>query len=94
MLQEGIPNRALDIGCAVGRSSFELTQKFNEVIGIDYSHSFVDACNVLKEQGQMAYNVTTEGELSDQFEAIINPSLVSYRDHASPDFTVHLRPYY
>jgi 2-polyprenyl-3-methyl-5-hydroxy-6-metoxy-1,4-benzoquinol methylase len=33
--------RALDIGCAVGRSSFELARNFKEVVGIDFSHRFV-----------------------------------------------------
>src|SRR6476469_4480387 len=29
--------RALDLGCAVGRASFELARDHQEVIGIDYS---------------------------------------------------------
>lgn len=37
------PQTALDLGCAVGRSSFELAKHAVSVIGIDYSHSFVDA---------------------------------------------------
>src|SRR6056297_2388873 len=39
---EGEIGRALDIGCAVGRSSFELSKVAREVIGIDFSQSFVD----------------------------------------------------
>lgn len=42
--------RALDVGCAVGRSSYELSRNCKEVIGIDYSHAFVDAAEALKEQ--------------------------------------------
>lgn len=37
------PQTALDLGCAVGRSSFELAKHAASVVGIDYSHSFVDA---------------------------------------------------
>ncbi|PDH28827.1 MAG: methyltransferase type 12, partial [Puniceicoccaceae bacterium MED-G30] len=50
---ESIPNRgrALDLGCAVGRSTFELARSFGEVVGIDYSHAFIDSANVLKDQG-------------------------------------------
>ena len=33
--------RALDLGCAVGRSTFELSRLANEVIGIDFSASFI-----------------------------------------------------
>ncbi len=76
--QEGVPHRALDIGCAVGRSTFELTVEFAEVVGIDYSQSFIDACKVLREKGRMNYFITTEGELCEQLEAKLNPRLVSH----------------
>ena len=33
--------RALDLGCAVGRSSFELGRHFDEVVGIDFSGRFI-----------------------------------------------------
>ena len=34
--------RALDLGCAVGRSTFEIARGFGEVVGIDISQTFVD----------------------------------------------------
>ncbi len=40
--------RALDLGCAVGRSSFELSKDFEEVIGIDYSAAFIELANEVK----------------------------------------------
>jgi hypothetical protein len=46
-----VKTRALDIGCAVGRACFELSRDFDSVVGIDYSHAFVDACNALKAGG-------------------------------------------
>ncbi|XP_048732686.1 uncharacterized protein LOC125649291 [Ostrea edulis] len=55
--------RALDIGCAVGRSSFELAREFQEVIGIDYSQSFVDACDHMRDLGEKVYFVQDEGDL-------------------------------
>jgi putative 4-mercaptohistidine N1-methyltranferase len=72
---DGVPSRALDIGCAVGRSSFELTRKFEEVVGIDYSHSFVAACDTMKGQGQMAYEVITEGDLTMKCIANIDTTI-------------------
>ena len=36
-------DRALDLGCAVGRSSFELSKFCREIIGIDFSRQFVEA---------------------------------------------------
>ena len=40
--------RALDLGCAVGRASFELARYFEDVVGVDYSQAFVDTANELK----------------------------------------------
>lgn len=34
--------RALDLGCAVGRSTFEIAREFSEVVGIDISQTFID----------------------------------------------------
>lgn len=54
--------RALDLGCAVGRSAFELArQGVAEVTGIDYSQSFVDAAEHLATQGELSYERVDEG---------------------------------
>ena len=37
--------RALDIGCAVGRSTFELANLADEVIGVDFSEAFIGAAS-------------------------------------------------
>lgn len=54
------PTRILDIGCAVGGSSFELSKYFNEVVGIDFSHKFIEAANEMKTKHSMVYDVYTE----------------------------------
>lgn len=56
--------KALDLGCAVGRTAFELAREFDEVIGVDLSARFIDCAKQLKEQGSLSYNITDEGELS------------------------------
>jgi len=56
--------KALDLGCAVGRTSFELACQFDEVIGVDLSARFIECANQLKEKGSLSYNITDEGELS------------------------------
>ena len=61
----------------MGRSSFELTKEFEEVLGMDFSKSFVNACNTLKDHGRMVYFVTTEGDLVQNLEAKVSPDLVS-----------------
>jgi 2-polyprenyl-3-methyl-5-hydroxy-6-metoxy-1,4-benzoquinol methylase len=40
-----VAGRALDIGCAVGRTTFELANRFTEVVGIDLSHALIKAAN-------------------------------------------------
>lgn len=40
---EGRVGRSLDVGCAVGRSTFELGRTSDEVIGIDFSRAFITA---------------------------------------------------
>ena len=77
MFQTNVPSRALDIGCAVGRSSFELARRVDEVVGIDYSQAFVDVCNELKDRGSMPYDVVTEGDLRKSLTARIDPVIVS-----------------
>lgn len=47
--------RALDLGCAVGRSSFELAAFGLEVLGVDFSASFILAAEALRERGEMPY---------------------------------------
>jgi len=53
--------RALDIGCAVGRASFELARTCQHVLGIDYSQNFIKAANFLKESGSLSYRRLEEG---------------------------------
>jgi putative 4-mercaptohistidine N1-methyltranferase len=52
--------RALDIGCAVGRSSFELARRCAEVVGIDFSQAFVDAAEKMRVKGRLDYRCLEE----------------------------------
>ena len=62
---EGQPRRrALDIGCAVGRTSFELARGgFDDVTGIDFSARFINLADELVNQGLIRFALTDEGEL-------------------------------
>lgn len=57
-------NRALDIGCAVGRSSFELTRYFKKVDALDFSTRFILNAINLRDQGTIRYLIDDEGELT------------------------------
>lgn len=56
------PLRALDVGCSVGGTTFELSRKF-EVVGIDYSQHFIDAANTMKNFGSMEFEVLKQGKI-------------------------------
>ncbi len=53
--------RALDVGCAVGRATFELATLFEEAIGIDCSETFIAAARRIAEQGTLRYRVRLTG---------------------------------
>jgi putative 4-mercaptohistidine N1-methyltranferase len=53
---------ALDVGCAVGRSTFELARHCRKVVGIDYSRAFIEAAETLHERGSIDYEFIIEGD--------------------------------
>ncbi|QDZ89385.1 5-histidylcysteine sulfoxide synthase [Shewanella decolorationis] len=57
--------KALDIGCSVGRASFELAKVFDHVDGIDFSARFIQQAYALTEQGEKRYTIRTEGDLQE-----------------------------
>jgi putative 4-mercaptohistidine N1-methyltranferase len=56
--------RGLDLGCAVGRSTFEMARSCGEVIGIDFSSAFISAANTLRLGGEIPYARLEEGAFS------------------------------
>lgn len=55
--------KALDIGCAVGRATFELARAFEHVTGIDFSARFIQHGVQLTKGETLRYTLATEGEL-------------------------------
>jgi putative 4-mercaptohistidine N1-methyltranferase len=70
--------RALDLGCATGRASFELAQAFDHVDGIDYSQAFIDAAVELQKNGLISYAQNAEGELKNQI--LVDMTMFDFRD--------------
>jgi len=54
---------ALDLGCAVGRASFELARGFDKVTGLDFSARFFHLAARMQEGGYLRYATAEEGEL-------------------------------
>jgi putative 4-mercaptohistidine N1-methyltranferase len=61
--------RALDLGCAVGRSSFEISKTAAETIGIDFSRVFIDAAESLRKGGTFSYRRYSEAHLATELGA-------------------------
>jgi SAM-dependent methyltransferase len=58
----GRPVRALDIGCAVGRFSFELSPVAGEVVGIDNAASLIRGARALTAKGSATIKIQESGE--------------------------------
>ena len=67
-LGDGKTERALDIGCAAGRSSFELAKHFDHVDAVDFSVRLVEAPTNLQKQGRQRFIFPEEGELTSLHE--------------------------
>ncbi|WP_223247270.1 5-histidylcysteine sulfoxide synthase [Sulfuriferula sp. AH1] len=55
--------KALDLGCATGRATFELARQFDEVTGVDFSARFINLGVQLAQTGSIRYTLVDEGEL-------------------------------
>lgn len=55
--------KALDLGCAAGRATFELARHFDRVTGVDFSARLIGLGVQLAEQGVLRYTLTDEGDL-------------------------------
>ena len=80
----GVPTAtALDVGCAVGRASFELARGYDRVLGVDLSRAFIDAAEALRRDGELCYFRKDEGALGATVNAMVDPAIernrVSFR---------------
>jgi putative 4-mercaptohistidine N1-methyltranferase len=57
----GRVDRALDLGCAVGRSAFELARTALEVVGIDLSQRFISVAQEIQRTGEIHLRRHEEG---------------------------------
>ena len=73
---------ALDLGCAVGRSTFELARGgFENVTGLDFSTRFFRLAARMQEAGYLSYALPEEGDLVSFHEIGLNElGLTDVRD--------------
>jgi putative 4-mercaptohistidine N1-methyltranferase len=73
-------SKALDLGCATGRASFELAKEFDAVEGVDFSVRFVGVGSKLKNEGYVAFHLKEEGEITQERKVTLRE--LAYEDVA------------
>ncbi len=68
--------KALELGCSVGRATFELAREFETVHGLDFSARFIRIAFQLQEKGYTRYELCEEGEI------------VSYHEHSLSEYSL------
>lgn len=83
--------RALDLGCAVGRSSHVLATVCGDVLGVDYSQSFVNAAATIQRDGSLPYSRKDEGSAETPLRALRPASSEGKRIAFEQGDAMHLR---
>ncbi|MBL0318364.1 MAG: 5-histidylcysteine sulfoxide synthase [Alphaproteobacteria bacterium] len=77
-------DKALDLGCSVGRTSFALARHFAAVHGIDASEAFIDVAQQLQMDGAIDYEKVETGDKPSHCIAAVEPDI----DRQRVTFTV------
>lgn len=90
-------DRALDLGCAVGRSTFELARHFNQVVGIDYSHEFITAAEQIKQQDAIEYWRKDSGDTGKKLRATrpseVDVSRIRFEQGDACNLPLHIKQF-
>lgn len=84
--------RALDLGCAVGRASFELARHATQVIGIDLSRKFIAAAQQLQHSGRTEFNRLEEGARTTRCHVTVPLEIDRTRVHFETGDALALAP--
>lgn len=57
---------ALDIGCAVGRLSLEMSKTHARVVGVDTSFSFIESARKVLNERRLQFDLIVEGLITEQ----------------------------
>lgn len=64
--------KVLDLGCAVGRSSFELAKHFQHVDAVDFSARFIQQGVKLQTSNRLRYVLPLEGDIVEYREVLLD----------------------
>jgi putative 4-mercaptohistidine N1-methyltranferase len=83
--------KGLDLGCAVGRSAFELTRYCQEVIAVDKSERFIKAAKMMAQKGELEYFQVEEGKITRRVNFVVPDGLQRSRVRFEVGDAMHLR---
>lgn len=90
----GLLARGLDLGCAVGRSTFEMARDCEEVVGIDFSHAFIGAAEALRQGEAIGYERLEEAHIRTKLTARrpdgIEPGRITFRQGDAMDLPAEI----
>jgi putative 4-mercaptohistidine N1-methyltranferase len=93
----GDAGSGLDLGCAVGRSTFELARHCRRVVGIDFSHAFIRAATTLRDTGSLPYQRHDEAAASTALTAMppsgVDRSQIEFRQGDAMELPADLGPF-
>lgn len=75
-LQPKCMDAALDVGCAVGGSSFALAKAFQNVDAFDFSRSFIDTAIGMKNHEQIVFQIPIEADIHQTVVALHEPGVI------------------
>ncbi|KAJ9513718.1 hypothetical protein QJQ45_015472 [Haematococcus lacustris] len=71
--------RALDLGCSVGRGTFELARFFAQAVGIDLSTRVIEVASKLRENKRFEFDNKIEGDITQRVAAVIDDAIDTTR---------------
>lgn len=82
----------MDLGCAVGATSFEMARDFDKVIGIDLSKAFIDQAELVRKNGKIAFAAPEQGQLSVNREFTVPAEIDRSKIHFAVGDALNIDP--
>lgn len=74
-------DKCLDLGCSVGRTSFELARYFSHIDGVDFSARFIQHGVQLQNNKPVRYALPNQGDIAHYKEYTLDESLLNTKHH-------------
>ena len=66
---------AFELGCGIGKLTFELARNCKKVIGGEYSAGLIEVCNKLQSTGKYTYEYLIQHDIYNKADAVIDPKI-------------------